>query len=52
MNNEKWLTVEEMCNCLHLSKDTINKWIEQRDMYAHRVGRWWMKAGKAVVDSK
>ena len=61
MNEEKWLTVEEICNYLQVTKDTIYKWIDQRTMPAHRVGRRWMfqrsevdawiKAGKAA-DSK
>lgn len=61
MNEEKWLTVEEICNYLQITKDTIYKWIDQRNMPAHRVGRRWMfqrsevdtwiKAGKAA-DSK
>ena len=61
MNTDKWLTVEEICEYLSVGKDTIYKWIEQRNMPAHRVGRRWMfqrsevdtwiKAGKAA-DSK
>ncbi len=61
MNEEKWLTVEEICDYLQVTKDTIYKWIGNRNMPAHRVGRRWMfqksevdawiKAGKAA-DSK
>ena len=61
MSEEKWLTVEEICTYLQVGKDTIYKWIDRRDMPAHRVGRRWMfqksdvdtwiKAGKAA-DSK
>lgn len=61
MTEKKWLTVEEICNYLSITKDTIYKWIDQRGMPAHRVGRRWMfqqeevdawiKAGKAA-DSK
>lgn len=42
MNDEKWLTVEEICDYVQVSKDTIYKWIERRNMPAHRVGRRWM----------
>ena len=42
MSDEKWLSVEEIGKYLNTSKDTIYKWIEQRDMPAHRVGRKWM----------
>ena len=42
MTEDKWLTVEEIGKYLSISKDTIYKWIEQRGMPAHRVGRKWM----------
>ncbi len=58
MNEEKWLTVEEIGNYLQVTKDTIYKWISHRDMPAHKVGkRWmfqrsevdaWIKGGKAA----
>ena len=61
VNTDKWLTVEKICEYLSVRKDTIYKWIDQRDMPAHRVGRRWMfqktevytwiKAGK-VADNK
>ena len=61
MTEDKWLTVEEIGTHLSVSKDTIYKWIEQKNMPAHRVGRKWMfkkvdvdnwvKSGKAD-DSK
>ena len=42
MSVDKWLTVEEICTHLNVSKDTIYKWIDQKSMPAHRVGRKWM----------
>ena len=58
MTEDKWLTVEEICHYLSITKDTIYKWIDKRDMPAHRVGRRWMfqqeevdtwiRAGKAA----
>ncbi len=58
MSEEKWFTVEEICAYLQVTKDTIYKWISNRDMPAHRVGkRWmfkrsevdaWIKEGKAA----
>ena len=42
MAEDKWLTVEEICNYLSITKDTIYKWIDQKGMPAHRVGRKWM----------
>ena len=58
MNEEKWLTVDTICDYLQVTKDTIYKWISARDMPAHKVGkRWmfqkseidrWIKGGKAA----
>ena len=42
MNEEKWLTVEEIGSYLQVTKDTIYKWISHRNMPAHRVGKRWM----------
>jgi excisionase family DNA binding protein len=42
LSDDKWLTVEEIGLHLSVSKDTIYKWIEQKSMPAHRVGRKWM----------
>ncbi|WP_454010767.1 helix-turn-helix domain-containing protein [Aquamicrobium terrae] len=40
--DERWLTVEDICRYLNVTNETVYKWIEQRDMPAHRVGRRWM----------
>lgn len=40
--DERWLTVEDIRGYLNVSNETIYKWIEQRNMPAHRVGRRWM----------
>jgi len=42
MTDERWLTVENICHYLSVSNETVYKWIEQRKMPAHRVGRRWM----------
>jgi excisionase family DNA binding protein len=47
--NERWLTVDEICVYLSITNETIYKWIEQRNMPGHRVGRRWMFK-KAEVD--
>lgn len=57
---DRWLSINEICNHLGVSKDTIYKWIEKYDMPAHRMGRlWkfqkievdkWVKAGGAAQD--
>ena len=36
---ERWLTVDDICNYLNVSNETVYKWIEQRAMPGHRVGR-------------
>ena len=56
---EKWLTVNEICEYLQISNETIYGWIEKSDMPAHRVGkRWmfkqaevdrWVRSGKAGI---
>ncbi len=55
---DKWLTVNEICEYLHTTRDTVYKWIEQKQMPANKVGRkWlfrkdevdaWVKSGKAA----
>lgn len=57
---DRWLTVDDVSKYLSVTKDTIYKWIENRNMPAHRVGRKWMfqkseinewvKSGKAADD--
>ncbi len=40
--DDRWLTVDEICTYLSVSNETVYKWIEQRAMPGHRVGRRWM----------
>jgi excisionase family DNA binding protein len=39
---ERWLTVDDICKYLSVTKDTVYKWIEQKQMPASKVGRKWM----------
>lgn len=39
---ERWLTVDDICKYLNVRNETVYKWIEQRNMPGHRVGRRWM----------
>jgi excisionase family DNA binding protein len=48
--DERWLMVEDICRYLNVSNETVYKWIEQRDMPAHRVGRRWMFTQNEVDD--
>jgi excisionase family DNA binding protein len=38
---EHWSSVEQICEHLGVSRDTIYRWIADRGMPAHRVGRLW-----------
>ena len=59
MKNEPWVSLEEIAAHLGVSKDTVHRWIRNREMPAHKVGRlWkfqvsevndWVRAGKADV---
>ena len=40
--DERWLTVKDICKYLNASNETVYKWIEQRAMPGHRLGRRWM----------
>lgn len=39
--SEPWASVDEASRHLGVAKDTIYRWIETRDLPAHRVGRLW-----------
>lgn len=38
---DRWLSAEDICEHLGVSKDTVYKWIDCNDMPAHRMGRLW-----------
>lgn len=58
MNNEPWVSLDEIASHLGVSRDTVYRWIENRGMPAHKLGRlWkfqvsevneWVRAGKAA----
>lgn len=37
----RWLSVDEICQYLGVSNDTVYKWIDKQGMPAHRMGRLW-----------
>ena len=41
MTAEPWVSVDEVAKHLGVVKDSIYRWIEGRDLPAHRVGRLW-----------
>lgn len=46
----RWLSIGEICAYLGVSNDTVYKWIDTREMPAHRMGRLW-KFKKDEVDA-
>ncbi|MDA3823035.1 MAG: helix-turn-helix domain-containing protein [Bacteroidales bacterium] len=46
---DRWLSVDEIGEYLGIKRDTVYKWIAEKTMPAHRVGRFW-KFKKDEVD--
>ncbi|GAB6143184.1 helix-turn-helix domain-containing protein [Desulfocicer niacini] len=46
---DRWLSVEEICLYLGVKRDSIYKWIREKGMPAHKIGRFW-KFKKNQVD--
>jgi excisionase family DNA binding protein len=46
---DRWLSVDEVCEYLGVSRDTIYRWIRGRQMPARSVGRLW-KFKKEEID--
>jgi len=38
---EPWVSVEDVARHLGVTKDSIYRWIEERALPAHRLGRLW-----------
>mgnify|MGYP000901098059 FL=1 len=38
---EKWSSLEEIAEHLGVSKDTVYRWIADKQMPAHKVGKLW-----------
>jgi excisionase family DNA binding protein len=47
--DDRWLAVDEIAEYLGIKRDTVYKWISEREMPAHRMGRLW-KFRKEDVD--
>ena len=47
--DERWLSVDEIAVHLGIKRDTVYKWIAERAMPAHKVGRLW-KFQRSEVD--
>lgn len=46
---DRWLSVDDIAAYLGVKRDTVYKWIDRRQMPAHKVGRLW-KFRKHEVD--
>jgi excisionase family DNA binding protein len=47
--DNRWLSVDEISYYLGVKRDTIYKWLENKKMPAHKVGRLW-KFQKREID--
>jgi excisionase family DNA binding protein len=59
--SEPWVSLEEISQHLGVSQDTVHRWIRNRNMPAHQIGRlWkfkvsevdeWVRQGKTAEDT-
>ena len=47
---DRWLSVEDVCEYLGCSRETVYNWINERGMPANKVGRLW-KFKKKDIDA-
>lgn len=41
MGTEPWVSLDEIVRHLSVSRDTVYRWIDDRGLPAHKVGRLW-----------
>ncbi len=46
---DRWLSVDEIAKYIGIKRDTAYKWMSEKQMPAHRVGRLW-KFKKEEID--
>jgi len=49
MLEDRWLSVDEIAAYLGIKRDTVYKWIAEKQMPMHRMG-WFWKLRKAEFD--
>jgi excisionase family DNA binding protein len=49
ITSDRWLSVDEIAGYLGIKRDTVYKWIERKNMPAHKLGSLW-KFKKEEVD--
>lgn len=40
-DESRWLSMTEICKHLGISRDTAIKWINKKNLPAHKIGRLW-----------
>ena len=38
---DRWVSLKEIAEYLGIRRRTIYKWIEEKEMPGHRIGRYW-----------
>jgi len=46
---DRWLSVDEIATYLGIKRDTVYRWISERNMPGHKIGRLW-KFRKEEID--
>ena len=49
MIKDRWLSVDEIVDYFAVKRDTVYRWISEKHMPAHKVGRLW-KFKKEEID--
>jgi len=49
MMEDRWLSVDEIAVYLGIKRDTVYRWISERNLPGHKIGRLW-KFRKEEID--
>jgi excisionase family DNA binding protein len=62
MDSERWVTVDDVAAHLGVTRDSIYRWKDTKDLPGHRVGRaWrfrlseideWVRSGRGATDGE